>query len=709
MATITSQEYRPAKSPAFQSVFGSASLKPPKRRQIYQPKPDSYFAELTTSLTEASHMILGIRNDNFRCGSFASRLEICPEMTCVRPPSPHQAAERQQHLADLPLWHQLLDWYKQVGSDQIKKWFALVLHNLLPEFVDWAYAEVYREDSIVHLRFWVEHIFVPYIRCFHQKIPDYEGQQRSISPADVPENTTEKWLEKAMLRLGILRVRELFDIVVNWDKASHGIDELKQCTTNPAARLYVTNKFGNDLTHRLLHPAASTVEILRTYISIIRAFRRLDPKGVLLDRVARLIRRYLRDREDTVRVIVNGLLSDPLEVGEDTEDRETGILRELANELSGKDPHENDYTEGELDWDNMEWMPDPIDAAPDYIKSKGTDIIGSLISLFETKEVFVRELQTTLAERLLRNKSDFEQEVSVLEHLKVRLGDATLQGCEVMLRDVNDSRKVDEVIRKDETNQDNADTGELNLHAKILSRLFWPAMQDQPFKIPEEIKVQQDRYEKGFEDLKQSRKLTWLNSLGQVEVELELEDRSFHEEVLPWQAVVVYAFQSAPPGGSAHAPVIHSVSELADMLEMSPTLVRSACIFWMSRRVLQEVSPDSYGVLERLPEGTDTVMSDQDHQQDASIAALADEAAAQAIKEQEEVHRVEQMAVYRQFIISMLTNQGAMPLPRIAMMLGIVVPGGFPFSNETLKDFLGALVREGTLEIGHGGAYKMAG
>jgi anaphase-promoting complex subunit 2 len=88
--------------------------------------------------------------------------------------------------------------------------------------------------------------------------------------------------------------------------------------------------------------------------------------------------------------------------------------------------------------------------------------------------------------------------------------------------------------------------------------------------------------------------------------------------------------------------------------------------------------------------------------------AAAAAAAAQAAKEAEEVERKGKMAMYHQFIVSMLTNQGAMPLPRIAMMLGIVVPGGFPFSNEELKEFLAGMVKEGVLEVGHGGAYKVA-
>ena len=40
-------------------------------------------------------------------------------------------------------------------------------------------------------------------------------------------------------------------------------------------------------------------------------------------------------------------------------------------------------------------------------------------------------------------------------------------------------------------------------------------------------------------------------------------------------------------------------------------------------------------------------------------------------------------------------------------MLGIVVPGGFPFSNEELKEFLGGMVKEGAVEVGMGGNYRV--
>ena len=55
----------------------------------------------------------------------------------------------------------------------------------------------------------------------------------------------------------------------------------------------------------------------------------------------------------------------------------------------------------------------------------------------------------------------------------------------------------------------------------------------------------------------------------------------------------------------------------------------------------------------------------------------------------------------------MLTNGGAMGLAQIVMMLKMTVPGGFPFGNEELKDFLEEEVRAGRLEFS-GGTYRMA-
>ena len=272
-----------------------------------------------------------------------------------------------------------------------------------------------------------------------------------------------------------------------------------------------------------------------------------------------------------------------------------------------------------------------------------------------------------------------------------------------MLRDVLDSRRVDAAIRKDqklELSEQSKPAPEI--HTKILSRLFWPALHSEVFFIPPEIESLQSRYASGFETLKQSRKLTWLHALGQVTVELQLEDRDVTEEVQTWQASVIYAFQD--PESDPAAPVIKTVQQLVEDLSMDESLVRNALTFWVGKLVLKETSLDTYQVLETL--------SDSDlhagGSAQAAIAAAADaatSATAPAIRSEEDV-AMEKMGIFWQFIVGMLTNQGAMPLQRIVMMLKFAVPGGFPFGTEDLREFLGKKVQEGKLEL-VAGNYKI--
>jgi anaphase-promoting complex subunit 2 len=112
-----------------------------------------------------------------------------------------------------------------------------------------------------------------------------------------------------------------------------------------------------------LQPSIPTTTILDFYVFTIRTFNELDPKGVLLDRIARPIRRYLKERENTVKILLTSLLAN-VEVEDDNRTQpSTDISREIAVEMRKPIPSAHDY-EYEYDWGNMEWTPDPIDAGP---------------------------------------------------------------------------------------------------------------------------------------------------------------------------------------------------------------------------------------------------------------------------------------------------------------------------------------------------------
>ena len=66
----------------------------------------------------------------------------------------------------------------------------------------------------------------------------------------------------------------------------------------------------DSLNVRLLHPGASTGDIIDIYVNVIKAVRFIDPTGATLDAVSTPVRSYLACRKDTVRCIISGLTGD---------------------------------------------------------------------------------------------------------------------------------------------------------------------------------------------------------------------------------------------------------------------------------------------------------------------------------------------------------------------------------------------------------------
>ncbi|KAI0490110.1 Cullin family protein [Xylaria cf. heliscus] len=517
-----------------------------------------------------------------------------------------------------------------------------------------------------------------------------------LGAVEVSWTDVGKWKETAIGRLATLRISELFDIVVNWPNSEGGIEDLRFAVTTPQRRLQLTDAFSAALQSRLLHPGRSTLEILRTYIAMIRTFHKLDHSRVLLDRVAYSLQLYLCTREDTVRIIVSGLLSTPKEVN--SEARKTKLV-ELVELLY--DPNQYRSERQDEEWDDLTWVPPPVDAGSNYKRRKSEDVIGTLISALGSPEVFIKEFQNIIGERLLSEQTSFEQEIGVLDLLKKRFGESSLQACDVMIKDIQDSRRLDGAIHRGVLNQPEQASQIRNIHAKILSRLYWPEVGEEDFDLPSTIATMQKTYGSIFEHLKPSRKLKWLNHLGQATVELEFEDRTIVEEVRTYEAAVINAFSEENASS-------YTFDELWMKMQIDEDLLTAALRFWEKKQVLRKQHDGRYIVIERLSDATEPSSAEQ-----SSLSALAS-ASADAIQtsprkakpgmsEKEKEKRV----VYWQFIVGMLTNSSpAMPLNNIAMMMKMLIPDGFPWSNEELQEFLAEKLGEGELEL-VGGKYKL--
>jgi len=75
------------------------------------------------------------------------------------------------------------------------------------------------------------------------------------------------------------------------------------------------------------------------------------------------------------------------------------------------------------------------------------DLLGMLINIYGSKELFVDEYRAVLSGKLLRNTSfDTSKEVSTLELLKLRFGEAAMHHCEIMVRDVDESKRLNNTV-----------------------------------------------------------------------------------------------------------------------------------------------------------------------------------------------------------------------------------------------------------------------
>lgn len=251
-----------------------------------------------------------------------------------------------------------------------------------------------------------------------------------------------------------------------------------------------------------------------------------------------------RRREDTIRVIVSNMNEhDLLEAddsahgkdlisGEDTFARLWEILGEGGKNIRSSQALLED-----------EWEPEPIEAltgqlpivlaqsrtdlsgclAPDRAlrPSHSRDLMSMLVSIYGHPELFVEEYVHMLANRMLSGQSDkvdIKHEVRYVNLLKQRFGDGGLQGCDVMLKDYDNSRIMNDLVRKQLTSVPGPSTSNVNvpINTLIISREYWPEVKFSPIELPEQLVNIQTAYTAEYEKLKAHRTLHWSPNYGLI-------------------------------------------------------------------------------------------------------------------------------------------------------------------------------------------------
>ena len=301
-----------------------------------------------------------------------------------------------------------------------------LLENEIQSYIRQTYSNEYNESCLNNIKKWIINSLFKFCSLiFNEQSLTVELENKMIQFSSI-----------ALVRV---RSTEFFDIIVNYPESTPAIIELRDlCPQVSSSFTMLGKELKESLGRRLLHIGASTTQIIDFYILMIKSLRILDKSNLLLDHVAKPIRKYLISRKDTIRCIVSSLT--------EKKDDLHNVLRDGGSLEYGMD---SDDEAADLITANIcdSWNP-PIRAL-DFpgTGSHDKDILALLVSIYGSTDLFVSEYRSILADRLLANSDyNIDTEVATLELLKIRFGEEPLHSCEVMLHDIDASKRMNQAV-----------------------------------------------------------------------------------------------------------------------------------------------------------------------------------------------------------------------------------------------------------------------
>ncbi|XP_076609645.1 anaphase-promoting complex subunit 2 [Chaetodon auriga] len=602
-----------------------------------------------------------------------------------------EALEQLQEFSHILSKLQLLEW---VSSEAVTS----ILHKLIEQRMEQHCRGEYERSFLLEFQEWLELVLGWLSKVFVSEA-DRDGPVPAPSAPSTPSapsvqagqhasSVLKQWrchMHQFFCRIYVnMRIEELFSIIRDFPESKAAIEDLKFCLERTNQRQQLLTSLKSAFESRLLHPGVHTSDILTVYISAIKALRELDPSMVILQVACQPIRKYLRTREDTVRQIVAGLTGD------------AEGCTDLASELSRGDPVTLEMQDSDEEGNDPEdWTPDPTDAVPDKMGSKrrSSDIISLLVSIYGSKDIFIDEYRAVLADRLLHQLNyNTAREIRNVELLKLRFGESHMHYCEVMLKDMADSRRINSNIREEESRLSEEEQPPLSLSSIILSSEFWPQLKEEKLELPPLVCQAMEAYTHRYEKLKAMRTLSWKPHLGSVTLDVELEDRTLTNlTVSPIHAAIILHFQEKDSW---------TLEELSVKLGAPKELVHRKLALWQQHGVLREEAGGRYYVVEtgsskeKMERGV--MLIDSDEERDSNTTTQSEQ-------------REEKLQLFWAYIQAMLTNLDSMTLDRIHSMLRMFVATG-PVVTEMdvneLEAFLQRKVREHQLMVS-AGVYRL--
>ena len=541
--------------------------------------------------------------------------------------------------------------------------YDAVLHSLnsqINDFIIENFSGQSFETSIIYPTFlWLETSVLPYVHILTE-------------PFVTPPNL-DQWKHRLTYlcykTISDVRTADLFEIMVDYPASHPAVSDLKKCLDHIKCHNQLTLSLQLAFKERLLNPGVNTDDIITQYSSAIKVLKFLDPSGVTLHKVCLSLRKYIKERDDTIKCILNSLINKE--------------RKELAREIS-EGSRSLFAGDDDSDLENDDWTKWNPPSKEISIETKGFskphDTIVTLCSIFGSTDVFVSEYRNLVADKLLSTSNyGLQYEIQNLALLKTAFG-KDLNQCRIMIQDVLNSQKTHSLIMKRVKDKPSFD-----INVIMISHVFWPNLRSDDIEVYKPLQeFLEDEYQKHFSDIKQSRTLEWKYNLGFVEIDLEFEYKTLSFTVSPIQATIISLFEETEK---------HHADSISDLVGLSLSQTRKKLAFWVTNGILHESSKDIYELRGDASAGKSTkVVEDIDS----------------AMVRIEEI-REEELEGYTNFVMGLLNSTGQVTIERVQNLLSMLLSDSIAgqLTADEVKTFLDKKVKQKLL-VYSGGVYKKA-
>ena len=391
-----------------------------------------------------------------------------------------------------------------------------------------------------------------------------------------------------------IKINKFFEIISNYPDSNQTIYDIKYCFSNFNKDKFI-NTIKNQLENRLLTPGISTRLIIEIFIRIIKIMKTIESSGYLLEKISKPIKEYLRNRKDTMQWIVTTILSE--DDNNLIEDMSKAYVRNIQS----------------LDYDYMSSDDEPENWEPirnikeinntnnnnninnnniSETKKNKSDIISTLVNVFGSPEKFMEQYKRMLSERkVTNNKFSIENEIKNLELLKIKFGENLLNSCDVIIKDIKESKKLNSNELKNNL-----------IDCLIINKNYWPFLSNNKFEINNinpDLDINNTKFKKFLNDFKDSiasfkqkftqknfsRNLNFYSNVGYVNLTLFFKNGEFNFIVTPLSAMIIKMFDEE----NKNFFKLFNIDYIANVLQADIEDVKKSINFWVIKGVLNEV------------------------------------------------------------------------------------------------------------------------